>query len=63
MSLYLIDDRGNWEGKPLKNLIERMIDAGVLVPVERCKHRKIDGHWVTAALWCPGAGIGGETDE
>lgn len=35
-----------------------------MVPVERCKHGNIDGHWTIQAIdytdrrWCHGAGIG-----
>ena len=41
---------------------------GVLVPVERCEHGNLDGHWIQHKYpkeweWCPGAGIGGDDGE
>ena len=38
-----------------------------MVPVERCEHGKIDGHWIVRLDkmeddWCPGAGIGGDDE-
>ena len=40
---------------------------GVLVPVERCEHGKVDKHPTSGSdrqgdwtYWCPGAGIGGD---
>ena len=59
-TLYQIDKtHQSWR------MIEKYIDAGVLVPVERCEHGNIDGHEIYRVGvveheidWCDGAGIG-----
>ena len=50
---------------PRRVIVDDLIDQGVLVPVKRCKHKRIDGHTMRKAAnpgweneWCPGAGIG-----
>jgi len=52
--------------KAMTAYVNALIDQEVLVPVEPCKHGKIDGHWIVTpsprleveGIWCPGAGIG-----
>ena len=52
-------------------LVRRMAPGAMLlwvVPVEPCKHGKIDGHYERTAMnienliWCPGAGVGGDDE-
>ena len=46
-----------------KEQLTRMVEVGVLVPVEPCEHGNYDAHliatpWVESGeVWCPGAGI------
>ena len=48
-----------------RSVVNTLVAAGVLVPVERCKHDRWDGHWNLAddgMEWCLGAGIGGDDE-
>ena len=49
-------------------LIDQLVADGLLVPVVRCEHGNIDGHWMDTSIvnysstnWCPGAAVGEET--
>ena len=56
--MFIAKDAG-WEPE-YEAAMELLIDAEMLVPVERCEHRRLDEHGTGYELdWCPGAGIGG----
>jgi hypothetical protein len=65
--LYRIAKRDKTTDHPAKRLTTTLAyEAGALmelVPVERCIHSKIDGHYYShpheGRLWCDGAGLGG----
>ena len=66
-TLYRVYIGPGWVSDPM-DVVNDLIDEGVLVPVERCEHGNIDRHLVWTQLgatqgessWCPGAGIGGD---
>jgi len=47
---YLAADKG-WEPEFVAAM-DLLLEAEMLMPVERCGHKKYDAHWVTGPCFC-----------